>query len=66
MRGPNDDAASYRKRAASCLEVAERMSLDSDRQRMIDMSLYWLEMAEKADALHGYASFSGKWRDPDD
>jgi hypothetical protein len=63
LRAPKDEAAEYRKQAASCLEVAERMSLHSDRQRMIDMSLYWLELAEKADARHGYQSLSGKDRD---
>lgn len=62
MRAPKDQAAEYRKQAAGCLEVAERMSLESDKQRMIDMSLYWLELAEKADALHGYQSMSGKDR----
>jgi hypothetical protein len=62
MRAPKDQAAEYRKQAAACLEVAERMSLDVDKQRMIDMSLYWLELAENADAEHGYQSFSGKDR----
>ena len=62
MRAPKDKAAEYRKQAAACLEVAERMSLESDRQRMIDMSLYWLGLAEKADAEHGYQSMSGKDR----
>jgi hypothetical protein len=60
MRAPQDEAAEYRKQAAACVEVAERMSLNSDKQRMIDMSLYWLSLAEKADARHGYQSMSGK------
>lgn len=63
MRAPKDEAATYRRQAADCLQVAERMSLEADKQRMIDMSLYWLELAEKADTMHGYQSMSGKDRE---
>lgn len=62
MRSPQDQAAEFRKQAAACLMVAERMSVEADKQRMIDMSLYWLELAENADAKHGYRSLSGKDR----
>jgi len=47
---PGDRAAEYRKLAAQCLEVAERMSLRADRERMMDMATRWLEMARKAEA----------------
>ena len=63
MRSPNNEAADFRKQAAACLMVAERMSVEADKQRMIDMSLYWLELAEKSDAKHGYQSLSGKDRE---
>jgi hypothetical protein len=45
-----DKAAEYRRHAASCLEVAERMSLVDDRVRMTEMAQNWLDLAEKFDA----------------
>ncbi|HZP79736.1 MAG TPA: hypothetical protein VFB45_26620 [Pseudolabrys sp.] len=51
MLAPEDKAAEYRREAAACLEVAERMSLESDKQRMLDMALRWLDLAEQADKL---------------
>ncbi len=38
-------AAEYRRMAASCLEVADRMSLDSDRARLREMAEGWLDLA---------------------
>jgi len=46
----------YRKQAKACLEVAERMSIDSDRARMLQMAQHWLGLAIKAERE---ASLSG-------
>jgi len=43
-------AAEYRRQAAACLEVAERMSLRDDRARMLEMAQHWLELAQRAEA----------------
>ena len=43
-------AAEYRRQAAACLEVAERMSLHTDRALMLEMAQHWLELAERAEA----------------
>jgi hypothetical protein len=51
MLARKDKAAEYRKEAAACLEVAERMSLEVDKQRMLDMALRWLDLAEQADRI---------------
>ena len=45
-----DKAAEFRRHAASCLEVAERMSLLEDRVRMTEMAHNWLNLAQKAEA----------------
>jgi hypothetical protein len=49
MDDGKDNAAEYRKQADACLEVAERMSLSTDRVRMLEMAQYWLELARKAE-----------------
>jgi hypothetical protein len=43
-------AAEYRRQAAACLEVAERMSLRDDRALLLDMAQQWLELAMRAEA----------------
>ena len=50
MGDSNDKAAEYRRMAASCLEVAERMSLDADRARLLEMARQWLDLAREAEA----------------
>jgi hypothetical protein len=40
----------YRAMAAMCLEIANQMSLDSDRARMTDMAQKWLKLAETSEA----------------
>ncbi|HZP79728.1 MAG TPA: hypothetical protein VFB45_26580 [Pseudolabrys sp.] len=47
----DDKAAEYRRQAAACLQVAERMSMDSDRRNMVDMAFRWLKLAEEADNI---------------
>jgi len=49
MKNGKDKAAEYRREAASCLEVAERMSLSADRARMMEMAQRWLDLAKKAE-----------------
>jgi hypothetical protein len=43
-------ADEYRKFATECLEVAQRMSLRDDRNRMTGMAQKWLELAQTAEA----------------
>jgi hypothetical protein len=50
MPNVNSKAAEYRKMAASCMEVAERVSLKADRARMIEMAQRWLELAKLAES----------------
>ncbi len=47
MDDKQDKAAEYRRRAAACLEVAERMSLHTDRALMLEMAQQWLDLARK-------------------
>jgi hypothetical protein len=42
-------AVLYRKLARDCLEVAERMSIDAERDRLVDMASRWTEMASRAE-----------------
>jgi hypothetical protein len=49
--GERDSKADeYRRQAAACLEVAERMSVHADRDLMLQMAQQWLELARKAEA----------------
>jgi hypothetical protein len=45
-----DKAAEFRRHAAACLEVAERVSVLEDRVRMTKMAQNWLDLARKVDA----------------
>ena len=47
MTEPPSRAAEYRRLAANCLEVAERMSLWEDRARIMEMAQRWLDLARK-------------------
>jgi hypothetical protein len=40
----------YRLMSAMCLEIANQMSLDSDRTRMTDTAQKWLELAQTTEA----------------
>ena len=46
----NEKAAEYRRQATLCLEVAERISIREDRERLIAKSREWLRLAEEAEA----------------
>lgn len=41
---------STEKKAAACLEVADRMSLHKDRALMVEMARHWLDLAERIEA----------------
>jgi response regulator RpfG family c-di-GMP phosphodiesterase len=49
MTSSKEKAAEFRRQAALCREVAERMSLEEDRVRMIKMAEHWLELAKRAE-----------------
>jgi hypothetical protein len=42
-------AAEFRRQAALCLEVAERMSFHEDRDRMMEMAQHFLQLAREED-----------------
>jgi hypothetical protein len=50
MPSAKEKAAQFRKWAAECLEVAERMSLKDDKARMIAIAEHWLQLARRAEA----------------
>jgi hypothetical protein len=50
MASARERAEGYRKEAKTCLELAGRLSLDSDRARLTDMAMHWLRIAEIAEA----------------
>jgi hypothetical protein len=39
----------YRMMAAMCVEIANGMSLDTDRLRLTDRAQEWLELAQKTE-----------------
>ena len=43
-------AEECRRNAAECREIAERMSLRRERERMFEMAKHWLGLAQKAEA----------------
>jgi hypothetical protein len=57
MDDPRKQAAEYRRQAAACKEVAERMSLREDRALMSEMAERWLELAKKAEAAETAQAF---------
>jgi hypothetical protein len=49
MEKPNGKTEEYRRMAADCIEVAQRMSLKDDRDRMLEMAQRWLDLAQQAE-----------------
>ena len=43
-------ASEYRRLAAECLQIANNMSLNAERARLMEMAQKWLELAQKAEA----------------
>jgi hypothetical protein len=56
MEKSNDKTEEYRKMAAGCIEVAQRMSLKDDRDRMMEMAQRWLDLARQAETQARNAS----------
>lgn len=46
-------AEQYRELAAQCQDLAQRMSLKTDKARMLEMAQQWLAMAEAAERTRG-------------
>jgi hypothetical protein len=49
MPTPKSKAEEYRREAAGCLQLAERMSDSADRARLLEMAQDWLDLAVKAE-----------------
>ena len=43
-------ASEYRRLAAECLQIANNMSLNVERARLMEMAQKWLELAQRAEA----------------
>ena len=53
MADERTKAAEYLREAATCIAVAERMSVAPDRQRMVEMAQRWLNMAKEVEEKIG-------------
>ena len=49
MTSSKERAAEFRRQAAACLEVAERMSLTEEKAQMIQSAARLLELARRAE-----------------
>ena len=47
---PVSKASEYRRLAAECLQIANNMSLNAERARLMEMAQKWLELAQRAEA----------------
>ena len=50
MRSSKERAAEFRRQAAICVDVAQRISLKEDREQMMQVAERWLELAKRAEA----------------
>jgi len=50
MTSSKERAAEFRRQAAICLDVAQRISLKEDKERMMQVAKHWLELAKRAEA----------------
>ena len=50
MGDGNNKAAEYRRQAASCVEVARRISVREHREGVLEMAQEFLALAEQAEA----------------
>jgi hypothetical protein len=50
MTSSKEKAAECRRQAAICLDVAQRISLKEDKDRMMQVAEHWLELAKRAEA----------------
>src|SRR5262245_44013335 len=49
-RGCMSPAETYRRYAAECLALAQKVSTPEDRAHLLQMAQHWRQLAEKADA----------------
>ena len=50
MTSSKEKAAEFRRQAAICFDVAQRISLKEDQERMMQVAEHWLELAKRAEA----------------
>jgi hypothetical protein len=50
MTSSKEKAAEFRRQAAICFEVAQRISLKEEQERMMQVAEHWLELAKRAEA----------------
>jgi hypothetical protein len=50
MTSSKERAAEFRRQAAICLDVAQRISLKEDREQMMQVAERLLELAKRAEA----------------
>jgi len=50
MTSSKEKAAEFRRQAAICLDVAQRVFLKEDREQMMQAAERWLELAKRAEA----------------
>ena len=53
MPEQESEVARYRRFAAQCFEVAQRMSPRTERERLMQMGQEWLKFADKAENEEG-------------
>jgi hypothetical protein len=49
MTSSKERAAEFRRQGFACIEVAKRMSLEEDRERMIETAEHWFQLARRAE-----------------
>jgi hypothetical protein len=50
MTSSREKAVDFRRQAAICFDVAHRISLKEDKERMMQVAEHWLELAKQAEA----------------
>jgi hypothetical protein len=50
MTSSKEKAAEFRRQAAICFDVAQRISLKEEQERLMKVAEHWLELAKRAEA----------------
>ena len=50
MTSSKEKAAEFRRQATICFDLAQRISLKEDKERMMQVAEHWLELAKRAEA----------------
>jgi hypothetical protein len=50
MTSSKEKAAEFRRPVAICFDVAQRLSLKEEQERMMQVAEHWLELAKRAEA----------------